>query len=143
MENAVEYGSLSSDWQSHLLSSSGLYLICILLCAWLCVQYAKQVFRADMRSIPGPFLARLSPFYRAWMLRKGDAQEVYYNLHQKYGPIVRTAPGVVSISDPRTVPTIYGIGTKFYKVRSISRQLTMPGLHFYSFTFPFQRQTEP
>ena len=50
------------------------------------------------------------------MLRKGDAPEVYYNLHQQYGPIVRTAPGVVSIADPRTVPTIYGIGTKFYKV---------------------------
>ena len=77
------------------------------------------------------------------MLRKGDAQEVYYNLHQKYGPIVRTAPGVVSISDPRTVPTIYGIGTKFYKVRSISRQLTMLGLHFYSFTFSFQKKIAP
>ncbi|KAH7267929.1 cytochrome P450 [Fusarium solani] len=45
----------------------------------------------------------------------GNAHEEYKLLHDKYGPIVRTAPNVVDISDPTSIATIYGISSKFLK----------------------------
>ena len=79
------------------------------------VNHIRKVFRADLKNIPGPGLARITAFWRPWILRHGKAPEIYYQLHEQYGPLVRTAPGVVSISDPAAIPTIYGIGTKFFK----------------------------
>ncbi|KAH8683619.1 cytochrome P450 [Ilyonectria robusta] len=45
----------------------------------------------------------------------GNAHINYRKLHDKYGPIVRTAPNVVDISDPAVIPSIYAIGSKFVK----------------------------
>ena len=50
------------------------------------------------------------------MLRNGGAHDFYRMLHRKYGTVVRTAPNVVSVSDPKAIATMYAIGTKFYKV---------------------------
>ncbi len=91
------------------------YSLSVIL-GWQLVQYLRLVFRSDLKHIPGPRWARLTAFWRPWVLRKGEAPEIYCDLHQKYGPLVRTAPGVVSVSDPKAIPIIYGIGTKFYKV---------------------------
>ena len=41
----------------------------------------------------------------------------HISLHNKYGLLVRIGPEHVSISDPKYISTIYGINTKFYKVR--------------------------
>ncbi|KAH9205669.1 putative P450 monooxygenase [Leptodontidium sp. 2 PMI_412] len=43
------------------------------------------------------------------------APAVYLDLHEKYGPIVRTGPNTVSLSDPLVIPTIYGISSSFLK----------------------------
>ncbi|KAJ6442534.1 Pisatin demethylase [Purpureocillium lavendulum] len=82
---------------------------------WLCIQRVRQANRSDLRSLPGPTAARWTGFYRPWKLRDGGAHDFYRALHQKYGAIVRTAPNVVSVSDPKAITTIYAIGTKFYK----------------------------
>lgn len=74
-------------------------------------------FKTSLRSIPGPFIARFSSFYRLVKVSKGDAPVFYRRLHEKYGPIVRTGPHTVDISDPKAVPVIYGINSKFLKVR--------------------------
>lgn len=37
-------------------------------------------------------------------------------LHEKHGPVVRTGPTTISISDPSYIPKIYGIGQGFHKV---------------------------
>ena len=98
---------------------TSLSLVLILVVGWQSFQCIRQIFRADLRKIPGPRWARITAFWRPWVLRHGQAPEVYYELHQKYGPLVRTAPAVVSISDPGAISTIYGIGTKYYKVRAV------------------------
>ncbi|KAJ5315081.1 cytochrome P450 [Penicillium atrosanguineum] len=71
--------------------------------------------RPGLRSIPGPTVARFSSLYRPWKISKGDAPDFYRSLHKKYGPIVRTGPNTVDISDPRSLPIIYGISSKFVK----------------------------
>ncbi|GKT51986.1 cytochrome P450 monooxygenase [Colletotrichum spaethianum] len=62
-----------------------------------------------------PWLARLTSFWRISLVLKGKAHDRYRKLHQKYGPIVRTAPNVVDISDPSAISIIYGINSKFLK----------------------------
>ncbi|GME52388.1 Cytochrome P450 [Neofusicoccum parvum] len=46
---------------------------------------------------------------------RGDFHKTNIELHRKYGPIVRIAPGEYSLSDPAAVKPIYGHGTAFIK----------------------------
>jgi hypothetical protein len=92
----------------------------IVLALAVLVPSLVTAFKPGLRSIPGPFLAKFSPFYRLLKLSKGDAPVYYRQLHAKYGHIVRTGPNTVDISDPKAVPIIYGINSKFFKVSSRS-----------------------
>ncbi|KAK3182230.1 Cytochrome p-450 [Lecanicillium sp. MT-2017a] len=101
-------GLIVSGWKA-------LYIVPCLLVALHLLKYFKTVFRSDLRKIPGPVFARLSVFWRPFVLFGGTAPDVYRELHKKYGPLVRTAPNVVSVSGPSAINTIYGFGSKFYK----------------------------
>jgi cytochrome P450 len=85
------------------LNPRGIVLTVVLLLAitWL----ARRIFRPDLRSIPGPFLASVSNFYRLAMVLRGQSHWENIKLHQKY----------VSINDPGSLPTIYGIAKGFRK----------------------------
>ncbi|KAL2844591.1 cytochrome P450 [Aspergillus pseudoustus] len=66
-------------------------------------------------SVPGPFWTRFSRlwyFQRVW---KGKFEEDNIALHEKYGAVVRIAPGQYSINDRAALRPIYGPGTKFAK----------------------------
>ena len=95
------------------------YLL-ILLGLFIFVDFVRTAFKQGLRSIPGPFLARFSGLYRLSLVAKGKAPEEYLKVHQKYGQVVRVGPNHVSISDPAMIPTIYGIGSNYLKVRRIS-----------------------
>ncbi|KAJ6000548.1 cytochrome P450 [Penicillium waksmanii] len=79
------------------------------------ISYVTTALKPGLRSIPGPIMARLTYLYRPFRIAKGDAPNFYMSLHEKYGPIVRTSPNTVDISDPAALPTIYGISSKFVK----------------------------
>lgn len=100
-----------SDWVT---------LAFVVLTLAILVPSIVTAFKPSLRSIPGPLLARFSPFYRLVKLSKGDALVYYRKLHETYGPIVRTGPNTVAISDPTAVPVIYGINSKFFKVFPLS-----------------------
>jgi hypothetical protein len=85
---------------------------------WI-VSTLRLAYRTDLSPIPGPRWARFTGLYRVYRMWSGKAPSVYLDLHQKYGPIVRTGPNTVSIADPSTIPTIYGIGSNFLKVKFI------------------------
>ncbi|KAF2859255.1 cytochrome P450 family protein [Piedraia hortae CBS 480.64] len=74
-----------------------------------------NVITDPLKGIPGPLLARWSRLWLVWHSRKGDMPTVMIDLHRKYGPLVRTAPDEVSISDLAAVKTIYTPGTRFKK----------------------------
>lgn len=71
----------------------------------------------DLSSIPGPFLARFTRLWFYFRVRAGDFHHENIALHQKYGPVVRYAPGHYSFSDPEAVKAIYGTGTEMAKSR--------------------------
>lgn len=73
--------------------------------------------RPGLRNIPGPFLASFTPFDRLWTAISGRAFLFHLDYHRKYGPLVRLGPNHVSVADSQYIPLIYGIASKFYKVR--------------------------
>lgn len=94
-------------------------LAIIVVALAILISSLASAFKPGLRSIPGPLFARFSPFYRLVKLSKGDAPVFYRRLHETYGPIVRTGPNTIDISDPKAVPIIYGINSKFLKVRAV------------------------
>lgn len=66
--------------------------------------------------VPGPLLGRITPYYRVWLLIQGDAPLKYAALHRKYGPVIRTGPNHVSISDSRSIPVVYDLKHQYLKV---------------------------
>ncbi|GKU10448.1 cytochrome p450 oxidoreductase [Fusarium langsethiae] len=68
-----------------------------------------QYFRSELRSVPGPIIARLTSGWYAWQVWQGSFQDVNRDLHQRYGSVVRYAPGRYSFSDLDAVKAIYGL----------------------------------
>jgi hypothetical protein len=85
------------------------------------LDYVRIYFKRGLHGLPGPFWARFTELYRVQMVAQGDAPRKYRDLHAKYGPIFRSGPNHVSISDPAMVSVIYGIKSKFYKVSPFGR----------------------
>jgi benzoate 4-monooxygenase len=79
----------------------------------------------DIRRYPGPFLAKFSDLWLAYVGKSGQLSETIRKIHEKYGipfrhvcfqltveqqigTIVRIAPNHVSIVDPEALNTVYG-----------------------------------
>ncbi|KAI0892756.1 putative benzoate 4-monooxygenase cytochrome P450 [Annulohypoxylon nitens] len=60
-----------------------------------------------LNDIPGPFWAKFTNLQRLSWVRSKEAHLVYYDLHKKYGDMVRMGPNMVSISNPTAIPIIY------------------------------------
>jgi hypothetical protein len=80
-----------------------LCLALLALCFWrLYSNWSK------FNHIPGPFLAGLSDYWRAWYQRRGELRGKLIELHEQYGPVVRYGVRSVSVNDPSAVDVIYG-----------------------------------
>ena len=58
-----------------------------------------------LKSVPGPLLNRLTSFPRLFSVYKGRNHLDTINIHDQYGPLVRTGPNHVSVSLPTAQPT--------------------------------------
>jgi hypothetical protein len=74
-----------------------------------------QRFLSPLSSIPGPFSAKLNNLWITYHSWKGDTHRTMIALHHRHGPLVRTGPNEVSVSDLSAIKKIYGAGTKFRK----------------------------
>lgn len=119
MSDLSSHGSSAAKLLNSLSSNpSYCYaVLAILVVAYSLVQSLRLVLKPGLSSIPGPVFAKFSSLYRPWKLASGDAPGFYRELHRRYGKIVRTGPKTVDIADPTAVATIYGINTKFLKVK--------------------------
>ncbi|OQV01806.1 hypothetical protein CLAIMM_07097 [Cladophialophora immunda] len=96
----------------HLKPRDVVFIVILLFTiTWL----ARRIFRRDLRSIPGPFLASVSNLYRLVMVLRGQSHWETIKLHQKHGNYVRLGPNFVSVSDPDALPIVYGIAKGFRK----------------------------
>ncbi|KAL4963479.1 putative cytochrome P450 monooxygenase [Aspergillus stella-maris] len=60
-----------------------------------------------LKNIPGPTLAAISGAWWSKVQRSSGYTRRLAELHQKYGAIVRLAPRIVSLSDPRHIKQLY------------------------------------
>ncbi|KAK9896419.1 cytochrome P450 [Cystobasidium minutum MCA 4210] len=65
-------------------------------------------FLSPLAKVPGPRLCALTSFVDSYQSMVGGRRaEWIHSLHQTYGPIVRIAPNLCSISDPADLKTVY------------------------------------
>ena len=89
------------------------------LCSILAIVLLRQLFTwYSLRKIPGPLLAASTDLWRAYYFNNGRLASKLHALHEKYGPVVRTGPNHVSVSDPAGVPLIYGTNPVWVKGES-------------------------
>lgn len=60
-----------------------------------------------LRHFPGPFWASITPLWYWKTIRREQAEDVQYSLHQKYGDLVRIAPNHLAVGSAAAVETIY------------------------------------
>lgn len=73
------------------------------------------IFRSDLRSIPGPVLAKITDLHRLWLVLTESAHEHHLHLHSRHGPLVRLGPNNISIGSPAAIPILYNTRTRFPK----------------------------
>ena len=85
------------------------------LTANLFTKVAQQLFFSPLSKIPGPLLAKISPYYIILVDAAGNRTRTIHGLHRKYGSVVRIGPNEVSFTSPSVVKEIYGQGTPYMK----------------------------
>jgi hypothetical protein len=76
----------------------------------------SDAFFSRLRTIPGPTLAKITDFWRAFHAYGGHIDLKNLQLHRKYGAAVQVGPNCVSISDPNLIRTIYSTRNPWKKV---------------------------
>lgn len=91
----------------------------VFLFLFLIVGYLVHVrYGYGMSSVPGPWLASFTDFWRFQAVLHGRFELTNRALHERYGNLVRVGPRCVSVADPYEIPKIYGISRLFPKVSS-------------------------
>ncbi|RKP25029.1 cytochrome P450 [Syncephalis pseudoplumigaleata] len=83
------------------------FVAMLLMLLWLvkAIQHRNQT---SLRTVPGPFLAPFTRLFPIVNIFTGTHFQRYLSWHERYGPIVRTGPRSVSVSDPDAMRQIYG-----------------------------------
>ena len=115
---------MSGDTVLEILQSSLSILMNVamngyLLAALALIYLLRNKYAQGLNAVPGPFLAGFSFLWRLVDVWRGSAQWTVIGLHRELGPLVRTGPKHVSVSDPKAINTIYGVNPRFLKVRSL------------------------
>ena len=103
-----------------MFSQNLLYWLPILIPCILLFHFVPAYWR--LRHIPGPTLAAFTDLWRLVVVWGGRAEISYFDLHKKYGDLVRVGPNCISVSKPDVIQSIYGIGKGFVKASCKSVQ---------------------
>lgn len=85
-----------------MISLSVVILLLVAMATIKIIQLARR-----FPSIPGPFIARFTEYWKVYHMLKGDYVETLCWWHQRHGPLIRIGPHTLSVGDPTEVPRIY------------------------------------
>lgn len=74
-----------------------------------------QLYLHPLAKYPGPLLGRITRLYDLYHAYVGDKHILLYQLHRKYGTVVRFTPNTLSINDPAALKVIYAHGANVQK----------------------------
>ncbi|KAL2211773.1 cytochrome P450 [Sarocladium strictum] len=66
-----------------------------------------ELFLSPLRAFPGPFLARFTDAWRAYLATTGAFDRHQINWHRQWGSTVRIGPKTISLSDPDLIKVVY------------------------------------
>lgn len=98
--------AIISELRQKAVSEQATLLVLVVSFAVLARIITILVF-GSLRRLPGPFSSRLTGLPLSIAAFKGRRAQWLNELHKKYGPVVRVAPGEVSVADPAHYRTIY------------------------------------
>ncbi|KAM3419786.1 hypothetical protein BST61_g3119 [Cercospora zeina] len=99
----------------------------------------RNKFQPGLASIPGPPLAAYTKLWRLYSVWKGSAHLDAIHLHKKHGNLVRIAPRVVSVADPKWIPVFYGAKEDYTKSISWKKR---PEMNLFSARDPEYHRIE-
>ncbi|KUJ08920.1 putative cytochrome P450 pisatin demethylase [Mollisia scopiformis] len=82
--------------------------------AVLCLVIYRRLLH-PLHIYPGPFIASFTNIWKFYHYLNGNLHIVEQDLHQRYGPIIRTGPNSLSFSTPEAFESIYGFNHGFEK----------------------------
>ncbi|KAH6886986.1 cytochrome P450 [Thelonectria olida] len=90
-----------------------------------------RLYFSPLAKFPGPKIAALTTWYNGYhdLVRGGQYVWVIEEMHQKYGPIVRTRPDTLHVNDPAFMEQLYSQSPKRRRerYRTILQTLQAPG----------------
>ena len=81
----------------------------LLIIVFFALRPFYRKYSSPLRHVPGPFLASTTNIWRLAVFLRGRQHHEYYDLHQKYGPLVRLGPDTVILSDPAHFHEYFGM----------------------------------
>lgn len=106
-------GLTSAPYSSLKLDAMALHawlgFVCSLVVAHLTYLAVYRLILSPLAKIPGPVLAGLTSWYEIYydIILPGQYVWKIKEMHQKYGPIVRVAPGELHVQDVEFLDEIY------------------------------------
>ncbi|OBT90628.1 hypothetical protein VE02_00484 [Pseudogymnoascus sp. 03VT05] len=79
------------------------------------VHFTRNYFHHALNRYPGPFLARITNWWRFWDVLQRRPEVTHIRLHKTHGDVVRLGPNYLSFADPKAVKDIYGLNKGFIK----------------------------
>ncbi|PCG89352.1 Cytochrome P450 [Penicillium occitanis (nom. inval.)] len=95
------------------------YTIPVAAIVFALVYFVSQcVYRlalSPLRHFPGPFWAKVTDLWHAKLIKTGKEFSALYELHNRYGPVVRIGSSRLSVTDLTALRIIYKVGAPFPK----------------------------
>jgi cytochrome P450 len=79
------------------------------------IHFTRNYFHHGLNRYPGPFLARITNWWRFFDVLNRRPEVTHIRLHKTHGDVVRLGPNYLSFADPRAVKDIYGLNKGFIK----------------------------
>lgn len=90
-------------------------------------QIIRNVFLSPLRHIPGPFLAKVTPYWLIFIGLAGHRTTTLHRLHERYGSTIRIGPHEVSYSNQDIIKEFYSQQTVFLKAPVYDTMVVPPG----------------
>lgn len=94
-------------------ANNALLLAVVAIPLWYTISAFASWYR--LRHIPGPFLGSFSYAYLARMAISAREEEMYRDINNKYGPLVRVGPNELLTDDPEVLRRTGAVRGKYGK----------------------------
>ncbi len=90
----------------------------------LLLYFIRNRYSRGLNTFDGPFLASVTDLWKLWYAYNSSQQQIYVDIHEKYGDVVRIGPNNLSFADPQAIHDIYGPKGASQKVSKVVAGLT-------------------